>query len=98
MKPTATLINISRGGVVNNTDLTNALQNGVINAAALDVTEPEPFSKDHPQPLSQGLSSQPSFGRWKKDPGCGWSFDHPESGWQKNLLDRRGGRVFCLLM
>ena len=39
-----------------------------------------------------------SLGRWKKDPGCGWSCDHPESGWQKNLLDRRGGRVFCLLM
>ena len=39
-----------------------------------------------------------SLGRWKKDPGCGWSCDHPESGWQKSLLDRRGGRVFCLLM
>ena len=91
MKPTATLINISHGGVVNHTDLTNALQNGVINAAALDVTEPEPLSKDHPQPLSQGLSSPPSFGRWKKDPGCGWSFDHPEKsvgseGWQSILF------------
>ena len=20
---------------------------------------------------------------WKKDPGCGWSHDHPDSGWQK---------------
>ena len=39
-----------------------------------------------------------SLGRWKKDPGCGWSCDHPESGWQKNLLDRKGGRVFCVLM
>ena len=64
MKPTATLINISRGGVVNNTDLTNALQNGVINAAALDVTEPEPLPRDHPQPRSQGLTSPPSFGPW----------------------------------
>ena len=46
MKPTATLINISRGGVVNHTDLTNALQNGVTRAAALDVTESEEiFSK-----------------------------------------------------
>ena len=39
-----------------------------------------------------------SLGRWKKDPGCGWSRDHPESGWQKNLLGGRGDRVFCLLM
>ena len=38
-----------------------------------------------------------SLGRWKKDPGCGWSHDHPESGWQKNLLGGRGGRVFCLV-
>ena len=22
-----------------------------------------------------------SLGRWKKDPVCGWSHDHPESGW-----------------
>ena len=22
-----------------------------------------------------------SLGHWKKDPGCGWSHDHPESGW-----------------
>ena len=36
-------------------------------------------------------------GRWKKDPGCGWSHDHPESGWQKNLLGGRGSRVFCLV-
>ena len=38
-----------------------------------------------------------SLGRWKKDPGCGWSHDHPESGWQKNLLGGRGGRVLCLV-
>ena len=37
MKPAATQINISRGGVVNNTDLANTLQNGVIGAAAFDV-------------------------------------------------------------
>ena len=48
MKPTATLVNIARGGLVNHTDLTNALQNGVIRAAALDVTEPEPLPRDHP--------------------------------------------------
>jgi len=38
-----------------------------------------------------------SLGRWKKDPGCGWSRYHPESGWQKYLLGGRGGRVFCLV-
>ncbi|XP_068682467.1 probable 2-ketogluconate reductase [Montipora foliosa] len=47
MKPTATLVNISRGGLVNHADLTNALQNGVIRTAALDVTEPELLPRDH---------------------------------------------------
>ncbi|NWU69832.1 GRHPR reductase, partial [Pterocles burchelli] len=48
MKPTATLINISRGLVVNQDALVEALHNKVIKAAALDVTYPEPLPRDHP--------------------------------------------------
>ncbi|KAM6281846.1 putative 2-ketogluconate reductase isoform 1-T1 [Porphyrio hochstetteri] len=48
MKPTATLINISRGGVIDQDALVEALQNKVIRAAALDVTYPEPLPRDHP--------------------------------------------------
>ena len=48
MKPTATLINIARGVIVNQTDLLEALQSGIIRSAALDVTEPEPLPRDHP--------------------------------------------------
>ncbi|NXW09778.1 GRHPR reductase, partial [Fregetta grallaria] len=48
MKPTATLINISRGLVVDQDALVEALQNEVIKAAALDVTYPEPLPRDHP--------------------------------------------------
>uniref|UniRef100_A0A8C7EA12 Glyoxylate reductase/hydroxypyruvate reductase n=1 Tax=Nothoprocta perdicaria TaxID=30464 RepID=A0A8C7EA12_NOTPE len=48
MKPTATLINISRGAVVDQEALVSALQDGVIRAAALDVTYPEPLPRDHP--------------------------------------------------
>ncbi|XP_010575455.1 PREDICTED: glyoxylate reductase/hydroxypyruvate reductase-like [Haliaeetus leucocephalus] len=47
MKPTATLINISRGAVVDQEALVTALQTGVIRAAALDVTYPEPLPRDH---------------------------------------------------
>ncbi|KAM7373245.1 hypothetical protein PAMP_008112 [Pampus punctatissimus] len=43
MKPTATLINISRGLVVDQDALVKALQCGSIRAAALDVTHPEPL-------------------------------------------------------
>ncbi|KAM4705462.1 putative 2-ketogluconate reductase isoform 1-T1 [Rhinophrynus dorsalis] len=47
MKTTATLINISRGQVVDQDALAEALQNGAIKAAALDVTYPEPLPRDH---------------------------------------------------
>lgn len=47
MKPTAMLINTARGPVVDPDDLYDALKNGVIAAAGLDVTEPEPIPVDH---------------------------------------------------
>lgn len=48
MKPTAVLINTSRGPLVDQTALYEALRDGVIFAAALDVTDPEPISPDDP--------------------------------------------------
>jgi glyoxylate reductase len=48
MKPTAVLINVSRGAVVDAEALTEALTARTIYAAALDVTEPEPLPRDHP--------------------------------------------------
>ena len=48
MKPTAVLVNTSRGPVVDPDALTVALRDGEIFAAGLDVTEPEPLPADHP--------------------------------------------------
>ncbi|KAM3928488.1 glyoxylate/hydroxypyruvate reductase B-like isoform 1-T5 [Leptodactylus fuscus] len=48
MKTSATLINISRGLVVDQEALVEALQTGQIKSAALDVTYPEPLPRDHP--------------------------------------------------
>ncbi len=50
MKPTATLINIARGGIVDDAALAAALRNKTIAAAGLDVFEGEP--KVHPDLLS----------------------------------------------
>ncbi len=48
MRPTAILVNTSRGPVVNSRDLAAALRDGTIAAAALDVTDPEPIPVDDP--------------------------------------------------
>ena len=48
MKPTAVLVNTSRGPVVDQRALADALQSGVIWAAGLDVTDPEPIPMDDP--------------------------------------------------
>jgi glyoxylate reductase len=48
MKPTATLVNVGRGPIVDTDALVNALRTGAIAAAGLDVTDPEPIGADHP--------------------------------------------------
>lgn len=48
MKPSAFLVNVARGGVVNEADLADALKQGKIAGAALDVLSTEPPPKDHP--------------------------------------------------
>lgn len=48
MKKSAVLINVGRGPIVNDRDLTDALKNDEIAAAALDVLEKEPMAADSP--------------------------------------------------
>jgi len=48
MKPTATLVNVGRGPLVDTDALVAALSSGAIAAAGLDVTDPEPLGAEHP--------------------------------------------------
>ena len=48
MKASAVLLNLGRGPIVNDADLTEALEQGKIAAAGLDVLGKEPIEKDNP--------------------------------------------------
>lgn len=48
MKPTAYLINTSRGGLIDEAALYKALTEGIIAGAGIDVTDPEPPKADNP--------------------------------------------------
>jgi glyoxylate reductase len=62
MKKTSILINTARGGIVNEEALYDALKNGTIWAAGLDVFEHEPISLDHPLLTLPNVVTLPHIG------------------------------------
>lgn len=62
MKETAILLNVARGGIVNEDALYHALKNGVIWGAGLDVFEVEPVSLDHPLLTLPNVTVLPHIG------------------------------------
>ena len=62
MKPTAVIINTSRGGVIDQADLIEALKNGRLLGAGLDVYESEPLKKDNPLCSLKNIVMTPHVG------------------------------------
>eukprot|EP00039_Didymoeca_costata_P031665 m.35840 g.35840 ORF g.35840 m.35840 type:complete len:327 (-) comp8970_c0_seq3:76-1056(-) len=62
MKNTATLVNVARGPVVDTEALTQALKDGEIDSAGLDVFDPEPLPRDHPLNSMENVIMAPHRG------------------------------------
>ncbi|MDF2921713.1 MAG: glyoxylate reductase [Paenibacillaceae bacterium] len=67
MKPNAVLINVARGGVVDEAALYEALVNGEIKGAAVDVWEQEPVNPAHPLLTLEQVIATPHIGGGTRD-------------------------------
>ena len=59
MKPSAYLVNVARGPVINTLDLVTALNEEIIAGAGVDVTDPEPLPDGHPLWSAQNVIITP---------------------------------------
>ena len=62
MKPTARLINTSRGPIIVESDLIEALAEGRIAGAAIDVFDVEPLPQEHPYRRKDRVLATPHIG------------------------------------
>jgi D-3-phosphoglycerate dehydrogenase len=74
MKSTARIINVSRGGIINESDLANALNNDIISGAAIDVFESEPLESSNPLINSKNILLTPHLGASTHEASEGVSF------------------------
>ena len=87
MKPTAILINTSRGGVIDEAALANAIDTGQIAGAALDVFEQEPVDPNNPLLKMDNVIVTPHSLCWTDE--C---FHNMASTGLKSIVDALSGR------
>jgi D-3-phosphoglycerate dehydrogenase / 2-oxoglutarate reductase len=62
MKPGVMIVNCARGGIINESDLAEALKSKRVAAAAFDVFEQEPIESDHPLLALENFTCSPHIG------------------------------------
>ena len=62
MKPSARIINVARGGIINEEDLAKAVKEGRITGAAVDVFTSEPIDQSHPLVGVKNIILSPHLG------------------------------------
>ena len=67
MKNSSRIINVSRGGIINEDDLANALENNEISGAAIDVFTEEPISESNPLLKAPNTLLTPHLGASTKE-------------------------------
>jgi phosphoglycerate dehydrogenase-like enzyme len=67
MKPGAYLVNVSRGGTVDEAALVRALREGWIAGVGVDVFDPEPAADDHPLFSMENAVVTPHIGGWVRE-------------------------------
>ncbi len=67
VQPYAMIINTSRGAVIDQDALIDALNRGKIAAAGLDVFEEEPLATDHPLRSMENVTITPHVAAWSED-------------------------------
>jgi D-3-phosphoglycerate dehydrogenase len=94
MKPTAYLINTSRGKVVNEVDLVTALQGGTIAGAGLDVFWTEPLPTDSPLRTLTNVILTPHYAGYSADSWadlreemCRTTIDFLTNGWAETIVN-----------
>ena len=78
MKNTARLINCARGGIIDETALADAVKNGVVAGAAIDVFTSEPLAADNPLLGVPGIILTPHLGASTVEAQIGVSVDVAE--------------------
>lgn len=88
MQPHAILINTARGGLVNEADLAEALRDGTIRSAVIDVFEQEPILPDNPLLHLDNAILTPHIAANTSD-----NLDHEIAHWMGNISRHAAGEA-----